>query len=1165
MHGSAVGQSIPIHGGVAVLVVAGVVLRGQSQVHIHVGAVSCVGGIAHVQGVPGADPSGVAAGVEGGGDLSQIAAGENLAVAVGDGQAGSGGVADGGEGHLVEAVDLRIDGITGSIIELVQTEGVAAEVVGLRFAHGLDGQGLIVYGIVTIIGIHIGGAGLQPVGIGDIAADIEHGGVGPAAIVAQHGDGVAVALLTLGGGGLVGEHIALHIGAGVVAGLVIGIQTQQSHIGGDVQAAAGGDHHGSSTQFLEEQVSIVGVDAVVVVEVSGVLMLDVGTHAGDIVQQSLTVIGIDLTVAVKVTIFQCIVQESSVFAVHGPLDVGGHGVGPGVLEVHTVGGHQILREEVGAQVEVSSLVLQIVDGEAEGVLAGAGGIVAQLYLDLAVGSAGVGALIHQDVGAGGNGIGHVGQTGTLTQHGIVAVAVLTVILHHGLGGGHQQGLSQLTGGETGLLGEIILTDVLSHQSGHTGDLRSGHGGAGHILIGTAVLQGVDVAARGGDLGLHLQRTGNAPAGEAAHGVVVGGGMVDSGGSTHGHGAGVVHKTGIGGVLLGAGLDVLAVGLQHGDIGGRVVIAIGSHADGAGLVVGYDQGNGTVGDGVVALVGEGDGATVADGDLTGEDILYGGKILGITGGVHIHELLLTGQSRQSLNGSAGGVGVEELLAGHFHVITGAAHVIYGGNAQRVGVGAGGAGGGPAVALGIGILVGSVLEPVAGVTGGDGHHGAAIGDVLHDGLISGIGVAGGAGVAAAQRQVHGISTQQDGVLNGGHVVGVFSAAVGAEHLHNEHLSIRSHALRQSGIQSGGEGAVLVLDEAVAGGNAGDVGAMVALLVVGVGDIQIVIHVVEAVGDLGVDVQLIGGDAGHLLGGVQLLQNGIRQISSGHQRGAAVLHGIGEGIGIQRGMVGVGTGIDDGHLGAGAGITVRPSHMGADHAAGGSHVGIGGLIVLHHAGLVAGLNEHGLDAGDLFDLFDLAVFHIGGDDVGRQSQVPDHIQSLTAQSLFGDGLSHLFLLGLQLLAVLHGRRIGSDILAGVTLRQRGGIFQNDGDTDYVGVCIFRSVLRHLLSVVLIQTQIGGTVVDLFPGEAVAGAAGRRLGGGPGGRDQTQAQNQSQQHGQCPLHGLCVFHKLTLSFPGVSRLELTIRCAGSGCPAAYRASMVLPIIARFGRDCNS
>ena len=68
-----------------------------------------------------------------------------------------------------------------------------------------------------------------------------------------------------------------------------------------MQAAAGGDHHGSSTQFLEEQVSIVGVDAVVVVEVGGVLMLDVGTHAGDIVQQSLTVIGIDLTVAVKVT------------------------------------------------------------------------------------------------------------------------------------------------------------------------------------------------------------------------------------------------------------------------------------------------------------------------------------------------------------------------------------------------------------------------------------------------------------------------------------------------------------------------------------------------------------------------------------------------------------------------------------------------------------------------------------------------------------------------------------------------------------------------------------------------------------------------------------------------------------------------------------------------
>ena len=72
VHGSAVGQSIPIHGGVAVLVVAGVVLRGQSQVHIQVGAVSCVGGIAHVQGVLGVGPSGTAAVVEGGIQLTQF-------------------------------------------------------------------------------------------------------------------------------------------------------------------------------------------------------------------------------------------------------------------------------------------------------------------------------------------------------------------------------------------------------------------------------------------------------------------------------------------------------------------------------------------------------------------------------------------------------------------------------------------------------------------------------------------------------------------------------------------------------------------------------------------------------------------------------------------------------------------------------------------------------------------------------------------------------------------------------------------------------------------------------------------------------------------------------------------------------------------------------------
>lgn len=62
-----------------------------------------------------------------------------------------------------------------------------------------------------------------------------------------------------------------------------------------------------------------------------------------------------------------------------------------------------------------------------------------------------------------------------------------------------------------------------YQGSHTGNLGRCHRGTGHGLVGGTAshraVHGVDIATGSGDLGLHLQGSGNTPAGEGAHGVV----------------------------------------------------------------------------------------------------------------------------------------------------------------------------------------------------------------------------------------------------------------------------------------------------------------------------------------------------------------------------------------------------------------------------------------------------------------------------------------------------------------------------------------------------------------------------------------------------------------------------------------------------------------------
>ena len=1132
-----IAQGIPVGGGIALGIVGHIVLGSLSDLDGDLLTLSSLGGgiVDTDVALSIAPAAAVAVVVSASGGRTGRLIIVDSAVLAGDGRPGIRSVADQGEGSTGKDGGIRVDGGAVGIIGLIHVR-IAAEVVHAGIASVLDGQGLILGGVL-VVGVHVGHTGL---GLGlmilQIAADIKHGGIGPAAVVAQDGNGVAVALDTLGGGNLVGVHITLDIGAGVVAGLVILVQAQDLGIDFHMDAAVCGDLHGALVQLLEEQVSIVGVDVAVVVEVGVVLIGDGIQDAGDIVQERLAVGLGDLAVAIEVAVGKTLGSgHLHHLAVHGPGDIGGQVGGPGVLEVHhgavlELIGEDILGEEVGAEVEGGRSILQVVDGEAEVILAGAGGIVAQLHLDLTVGSAGVGVLIHLDVGAGGNGSAHIGKAGALLHNGIVAILALAVILIHGDSGGHQQGLSQSTGGEAGLLRQLVGADVLGHHSGHTGNLGRGHGGTGHILVAAAILQGVDIAARSGDLRLQLQGAGNAPGGEVAHGVVAA--VVDRGAGlgTNGHLAGVIHQAGISGVLLGVGLDGLAVGLGHGDAGLCLGVVAEVHVDGASLVVDDDGGNGTGSHSVLALLIEGDGTAVAQADLALEQVGHGGEVFLRAAGIHVHELMLTGNGGHGQVGIAGGLAVDLLVAGHFDEVAGSAVVIHGGDAQRVGVGAGAAVGGPADALGVGIGIGGVLEPVAGVTGGHGNDHAAVDNSLQDGLVLGVGLTGIAGVAAAQRQVGGIAAQDHGVLDGGHVVGVVSAAALTEDLHGVHLGIRGNTLGQGGIQSGSEGPVGLLNVAVAGGNTGDVGAVVTLLVVVVGDIQIGVNVVEAEGDLGADIQVLSLQVALLLEGVELLQL-VSVIRSGDGGDAQALDSVAVGSAVEGGVIGVSAGINDGHLGACAGVTVSPGNAGADHGGGGSHVGVGGLRLLDHARLILRLDQDGINTLDLLDLLDLAILNVGGDDVGGQGQIPNHIQRLAVQGLLGDGLGHLILLGFQLVAILHRLFAArGDVGRGKALVQGGGVAQHDGDADHVRVGIL--LLGFFLnSRVFLDGQLD--VVHFFPGDTVVLALGRNgaAAHGPGGGHETQRQYEGKHHGHRPFEGMRVFHMRTLSFSGLYR----------------------------------
>ena len=790
---------------------------------------------------------------------------------IGHGDPAAGRVADQAIIKLPKAVaGDGVDCVALGVIAVLREIGVAAKVIRLGIIGMLNGH--VVQGSRTQVGQTV----LYPGLVLLIGANVKHGRLCPTAIVAQHGNGVGNAHHALLGGLRLSEHIAFDVCAGGIMGVQLRLLRSaqgQCHIHLDLTVRAQND---AGCRFPQEQIGIVAGDCAVAVKVRIFRMGNLGNHACAVLQQSRTVRAVHLAVAVEIQ--RAILGQLHGLSVHRPLGIGLQHGGLGVQEETGVAVvvhgsfKQILREQLGAQAVELQSIGQIMNGEREGIFAGAEGIIAQLRLDLAVGVRFRGVLPHQDVAVGRDGVAHIGQTSALLQH---RVPIAAVRLHNRLCRGGQQRLRQSPNRQPGLFRQAVFLDILGHQRRHTGHLRRGHGGAGHGLIGGAAgngaVDGIDVATGRRDLRLQLQRAGNAPGAEIAHGVALCGGRAGCGLVDGGQLAGVVQR---GAVVAANRLrgchDDIAISLDDGNAGNRRRAAGQIHVDAARLIVHYHAGRRAMRSGRVQLLVEGAAAPIDEDNLSCNLIgIQGQQVVATRIHRHIVKENVVIQcagaicrSIQSGNRRIGVRGIKvlriiNLLVANAQIGACVADVVHRGNREGIGIGAGRANGIQihAVIIQVAAII-RIGHPAVGVAGGDAHHRIRLGQLIQDVLINLLRSAAGTGIGRAKRQVHRVTTQDNGILNGNHIVGIPSAAVLAEDLHGKNLRIRRHALGLHRIQRVDIRAFLLAgDVGIGRRNACHVRTMLALAIVVVDDIKILVHIVKTKGNLARYVQLTG----------------------------------------------------------------------------------------------------------------------------------------------------------------------------------------------------------------------------------------------------------------------------------------------------------------------
>ena len=701
-----------------------------------------------------------------------------------------------------------------------------------------------------------------------IDAGIEHGGIRPVAPEGQERDGLADAKLALGIGLGIQVDITLEVVAiGEVLLHILLAFLVQAQGCLDLHTAVGRDGHDVVALQALKRLALIGAALENVVKdlridlVGSAVAVQVGQRSvckqlqsGGMVQDRHDVAVVELAVSVEV-VARRIGREDRICAdcniVHGDELRAGLFIRDGFRRKHT-----------GAEPVGDGLVRQVVDMEREAVGTGAGGIVAELHLDLAVVIA-----VNGHIGGAVHGVLHVAKAGALSSRGILHVGIR---IHDGNGRAHHQALRQSADRQAGLFRKAVLPDVLRDNGCLTGSRRRRHGRAAHQAVGAVRARGIDVAAGGGDLGLQRQIAGYAPGAEGAHGDNAAGGVhvgVDAA-AVDGQLAAPDAVL----VLRGRGEDRLH--LVKADCDERELLR-------AGRLRGIR---------IDLLIGEGNAVAAGDkDDLTGRVRKVGLLAAVLHGVVRVgriadeHEVifraalvlgLIERRKGCALAGRAAGerlacaVGVGVVRAVDREILRGVGDVVGTGDGQRILIGAGGAD-----AAGVGILgkqqaVDGVLSPVAGVTGRHANDGIRLVQRIHD--IGEVGLAGGreADRRGAKGQVDAVAVQNDGILDGGDVVIGIGAAVLAEHLHNNDLRIGRNA--DDAVVSVGVGAVRIFHIAVGRGDTGNVRAVVALLIVVMRDVESGVNIVEAEGDLAADIQSIAGQALIALCGMQLRQD-------------------------------------------------------------------------------------------------------------------------------------------------------------------------------------------------------------------------------------------------------------------------------------------------------
>ena len=911
--------------------------------------------------------------------------------------------------------------------------GVRGKIVGRGGIPGPHRQ------IVGIAAAHIGSrVFIHAVPQGNVL--IKHGRIRPAAVVGQHREGHLRSLLQHG----VCIDIALNIAAVGIVLLQIGpvriAELDRDLYGNAGRAAVYQNHHGIHIGAVRLMVQT-GQIELRIRRGDSAVMIEVVPGLQDALRQRLRAVG-----HLKQIHGVRLIDHAVGIHIIGVT----HGIGNGELHRriqrisrirHVLLAVDLLhRHGVDGGVEriVGRIVLQIIQRKGKAVFAGALGIVAKVDLHFAVRC---GLVVGQQKSGGSHGVIHICKAGSLLSGGILhAVLVLQRRRRR-----HQQRLRQSADRHALLLGQTGLVQILSDHRRHAGNTGGGHGGAGHRAIGAVGQRGPNVAAGRGDLRLQIQIPGNAPGGEVA-GLITAGHVIDRGDLIFDHHLAAPQAVGI---LLGGIQNALRAAQGDEHCGLLVVIARKVHIQAVRLIIIiYDRSRSAGHRSIVRLYIERHAAAGYQNDLSRkvqalEILVRAVSPLPCLRVAQEYILVLrAGLIRRGIQGRKGmcavrlgGIGIggpDPIEHGHHAGQTG---IVHGSDRKGIGEGAGRTHridhrvvGQLQLCTGIVVLRIAVL-----VAGGDGHNRIGIRQAVEQGIIGAVGMAGHGGT---QREVHRIAAQEDRILQRRHVVGVIRAAVSAEDLKGQQLCIRRNANNAVLLPRGMQIAVRVLgpDIGVCRRNAGNVGPVIALGIVVMGDVQALVNVVKAIRHLRITIQLLGAHTGHLLSGVQLGQH-LRHLVLGQQviigdgliePGSRALQAIQEGLLVKAGMVQIQTGIDHADPAAGAGVAVRPGTVRADHKPG------RGGIRHSRVRLILVLDVDALHAGHSLNGLHLVVAHRRSYTIDPNGKLIANLQ-VSAQ-LLGQ-LRHLGqLLLLQLVAVGHGRLVFANVHGGKSLLGQG-----------------------------------------------------------------------------------------------------------------------------------